>query len=94
MYGHPDIQMRYVIKQQDGFTGLDEINFEGDFTWPGQTKGRQDAQDALNGNANMVNVRDLMSHWNSSSEVQAEYAHVADYIDAVHMAVKSESLSE
>ena len=70
MYAHPNIQMRYVLKQQDGFPGLQMINFDGDFTWSAQTSGRQDAQDALNGNASMVNVVDLMTQWNNSYEVQ------------------------
>ena len=64
MIAHPDIQMRYVLKQQDGFGGLDMINFEGDFTWAAQTRGRQDAQNALNGNHNLVNVVDLIAEWN------------------------------
>lgn len=91
MLAHPTIQMRYVLKQQDGFSGLEEINFEGDFTWPAQEKGRQNAQDALNGNANMVNVVDLIAHWNNSSEVQAQHASVGDYINAVHRVVKNEA---
>ena len=66
MVAHPDIQMRYILKQQDGFSGLEQINFEGDFTWAGQTKGRQDAQNALNGNQNLVNVVDLIAQWNYS----------------------------
>ena len=34
MYAHPDVKIRYLIKQTQGkATGLDELNFEGPFTW-------------------------------------------------------------
>jgi len=31
---HPDVQLRYVLKQLDGAGGTSMLNFEGDFTWP------------------------------------------------------------
>lgn len=43
MAAHPDVTMRYVIKEVDGLGGLKQINFEGDFTWPYQQMGMQDA---------------------------------------------------
>ena len=41
LHAHPGVQMRYVIKQgDDGLGGLDQINFEGEFTWHLQETGR------------------------------------------------------
>ncbi len=34
MMAHPKVQMRYVVKQTNGFSALDELKFDGDFTWP------------------------------------------------------------
>jgi len=40
MAAHPKVQMRYVVKQGDSFTGLDEIKFDGEYTWSAQMTGR------------------------------------------------------
>jgi hypothetical protein len=48
MSAHPKVQVRYVFKQKDSFSGTSELNFEGDFTWSAQEAGRQDAYNALN----------------------------------------------
>ena len=37
MTAHPDLSIRYIIKQTVGHAGgLSELNFDGDFTWPMQ----------------------------------------------------------
>ena len=30
---HPDVKLRYVMKQTEGLGGFDMLKFEGDFTW-------------------------------------------------------------
>ena len=41
---HSEVDLRYVIYQNGTyFSGLSELNFEGDFTWPIQEGGRTDA---------------------------------------------------
>ena len=37
----------------------------------------------------MINIVDLMAHWNNSYEIQAQYSSVADYIDAVQNSIKN-----
>jgi len=74
------MKIRYVLKQQSGYSGFDELNFEGSFTWPLQTKGMQNAQDALNGNG-VVNVADFINHWVQNEEIQALFPNVSDFID-------------
>merc|ERR1712113_613013 len=48
---NPDLNLRYVVLQsdQEHMGGLNELNFEGDFTWKAQMDGRQDAKDAIDG---------------------------------------------
>lgn len=67
---HPGIQLRYVMKQQGGIGGAAMLNFEGDFTWPLQTKGMQDAKDALAGNGS-VNVADYINEWATDEAIRA-----------------------
>lgn len=40
MKAHPTMNWRYVVKQANGFSGLDEVNLDGDFTWSAQLDGR------------------------------------------------------
>lgn len=76
---HPKVQLRHVIKQQEGLGGLDMIKFEGDFTWPIQTKGREQAQDALNG-VGVSNVQNTITDWVEDTDIQKEFPQVADWI--------------
>lgn len=46
------------------------LNFEGDFTWPLQTKGMQDAKDALAGNGS-INVADYINEWATDEAIRA-----------------------
>ena len=50
MKAHPTVNFRHVVNMSKdlGFTGLEELNFNGDFTWKGQEQGRTDAQSSLN----------------------------------------------
>ena len=34
MRSHPKVQFRYIVDQQNGYSGPDEITFDGSFTWP------------------------------------------------------------
>lgn len=38
---HPEVNFRYVLAQEDGFTSTGMINFDGDHTWKLQEKGRE-----------------------------------------------------
>ena len=38
---HPDVNFRYVVYQEEGFTSIGMINFDGDHTWKIQEKGRE-----------------------------------------------------
>ena len=40
---HPKVQLRYVLKQETGLSGMDEVSFESELTWPLQEAGRQAA---------------------------------------------------
>ena len=40
---HPEVNFRYVIGQQDGYTSTDMLNFNGKHTWKLQQKGREQA---------------------------------------------------
>ena len=53
MRAHPDVNVRYIVGQSetDHTGGLSELNMNGDFTWPNQLAGRQDAIDCLSGNS-------------------------------------------
>lgn len=44
---YPNIQYRYLIEQAVSLDGIKEIEFGNDVTWPMQTEGRQNAQEAL-----------------------------------------------
>ena len=50
MRAHPNINYRYLIYESSDThrTGISELEFNGEKTWPMQEQGRQDAQDALN----------------------------------------------
>lgn len=79
MHGHPDVQMRHVIKQTTGaMSGLSELNFDGDYTWPAQEQGRKDAVDALNSGNGGVAM--YFYEWLASEDVRSEFAKVGDYI--------------
>mmetsp|Transcript_31468 Transcript_31468/g.41669 ORF Transcript_31468/g.41669 Transcript_31468/m.41669 type:complete len:138 (-) Transcript_31468:135-548(-) len=91
MYAHPDVQLRYLIKQSGvHFSGLDELNFEGDFTWPAQLNGRDDGKDALNG-ANGANVKEFFHEWNRDQAVRDTYPKVGDYIHARATEVRAQN---
>uniref|UniRef100_A0A7S3I5A2 Uncharacterized protein n=1 Tax=Favella ehrenbergii TaxID=182087 RepID=A0A7S3I5A2_9SPIT len=77
---HPGIKMRYVLKQKNGYGGADMLKFEGDYTWPLQTKGRKNAQDALNGTG-YVNVAEFMNEWVADEAIRAEFPTANDYIE-------------
>lgn len=47
MRAYPEVNWRYILQQDDANTGINEIKFNGDFTWPLQENGRQVAQEAL-----------------------------------------------
>ena len=61
--------------------GLDELNFNGDYTWPAQEQGRIDGTNALMG-VHSANVKDFIEEWVTDSFVQAKNAKVGDYINA------------
>ena len=50
MRAYPNVNYRYMIYESDDAhrTGISELEFNGDKTWPLQVQGRQDAQNALN----------------------------------------------
>ena len=48
MKAHPSVQMRHVVKQtKSHMSGLNELNFNGDYTQPAQDQGKKDGRDAL-----------------------------------------------
>ena len=48
------------------------LNFEGDVTWPIQTKGMQNAKDALAGNG-FVNVAPFIKEWANDETLRAQH---------------------
>ena len=81
MKAHPTVQMRYIVGQSmsDHLGGLDELNFDGDFTWGIQEIGRQDAVDAIN-EVSQANIKGFFEEWNSDESLQTDFAKVGDYI--------------
>ena len=51
-------------------SGLNELNFDGEFTWPAQEQGRQDAMNALGGGAS--NVAGFLAEWLQTEETLRE----------------------
>lgn len=47
MHGHPDVNFRHILEEQNGSGGIYEIKFESSITWRLQTMGREDAKNAL-----------------------------------------------
>ena len=76
---YPKIQFRYILKQRDGFSGKDELNMDGDFTWPAQLSGRTDAQNALAG-VDGANVRDYIYEWNQNESIRNDFPQAADFV--------------
>lgn len=81
MAAHPDMQLRYVIKQSETsyMGGLSELNFNGDFTWAAQEEGRANAISALNGDTS-VNVKDMFVEWLEDADLQEEYPEVGEFV--------------
>jgi len=78
---HPDVNFRYVIGQEDGFTSTGMINFDGDHTWKLQEKGRLQAQDALTyGEGTHFG---LLMAWMEDEGLQAEYPNYTDFVKSL-----------
>ena len=82
MKSHPKVQFRYIVDQQNGYGGEDEITFDGSFTWPLQEQGRTDAINALN-DTNQKNVLRYYKEWIANeSQLSKKYKGVTDYVRA------------
>lgn len=80
IYGHPEVDVRYVIKQSGApFSGKDELNFAGDFTWSAQLNGREDGENAIKG-THGANVKEFINEWHADETVRASYPRVGDYV--------------
>lgn len=44
---YPGVQWRYLIDQVDGYTGLNELKFDSEITWPLQESGRAQSLEVL-----------------------------------------------
>ena len=74
---YPDVNYRYIMLQPNDtyYGGFDELNMDGDHTWPLQVAGRQLAIDALAAesensvsNGKYVNVKGIMQEWIDNHE--------------------------
>ena len=65
MKAHPTVQMRHVVKQtKSHMSGLNMLNFNGDYTQPAQEQGKQDGKDAVNSqNYSTVDVGNFLNEW-------------------------------
>ena len=45
---NPEVNFRYIVRQEGAYSGLDQIKFDPELTWPLQVKGREVAQDIIN----------------------------------------------
>ena len=79
MQGHPKINYRYTLVQEESLSGFDELSFGSEKTWPMQELGRQQAQDALNSS----NVNELFHAYHQDEALQATYPKVGDFIDTM-----------
>jgi len=59
---NPRINWRNTIFQSQSLSGLKELTFENDVTWPMQELGRQQAQDALNNNIHTKAVKNYATN--------------------------------
>ena len=74
---HPDVTFRYVLNQEEGFTSIGMINFEGDHTWKLQEKGREQAQAALSAGEGVHHK--IFMDWVGSKDLQKSYPIYTDY---------------
>ena len=79
---HPNVNFRYVIGQEDGFTATGMINFEGKHTWKIQEKGREQAQQALD--AGEGSHFEMLMNWMESPELQEYYPNYTDFIKSLN----------
>lgn len=63
--------------------GFDMMNFDGEFTWPLQEKGRNNAKDVLSGNNGKSDVGDFFREWLGSESLRETYSQVGDYLLAM-----------
>ena len=79
---HPDINVRYLIfETQNKASGISEIEFDGEKTWPMQETGRQDAQDALDAGPGVY--FEHFKDWSASYDLQKKYPYFKDYLDSL-----------
>lgn len=91
MRAYPGVQFRYIVLQhEETHSGISELNFEGDFTWPAQLAGREAASQVLAG-SKVHNVRDHFAEWSTNKSVRKGHKHVGDFLrDRVAEARKQE----
>lgn len=81
-YAHPDVNFRYVVSQEDGFTSTGMLNFEGDHTWKIQEKGRLQASQALDAGENTH--FELLMNWVESEPLRQAYPNYEDFIKSLN----------
>ena len=47
MRAHPTVNWRYILQQENANSGVNQIKFDGQVTWPLQEAGREVAKEAL-----------------------------------------------
>lgn len=47
MRAYPNVNWRYLISQKDSASGLKELTFDKEVTWPLQLNGREQATEAI-----------------------------------------------
>ena len=67
------------MQQEDALSGLSQIRFENEYTWPLQENGRAIAQEALTWPAGMS--AKMYVNWATSDQIQEEYPSYQHYMN-------------
>ena len=79
MRAYPQINWRFILQQEDALSGLSQIRFENEHTWPLQENGRAVAQEALTWPAGMS--AKMYVNWTTSDQIQEEYPSYQHYMN-------------
>jgi len=76
---YPDVNFRYLIYEtHDHASGISELEFNGDKTWPLQLTGRQDAYEVLT--AGVSTHFELLDNWGRSKELRDEFPSFKNFL--------------
>lgn len=81
MRANKQVNWRYILQQDNANSGINQIKFDGQLTWPLQEAGRQAAQDALQWPQGLSSV--MYQNWMSTDQIKNEYPSFQEYMNSV-----------